>query len=230
MPTDNPKISAYVPQSLYARFDEFYKGTGLSMSQAATVIFAKFFGLEDIVKKITGETTIDNSALDRIKVLESQVDDLYKKLSDLDSKPSRELPDSMVVKPEITEKNISVVDVIPSEPQGKLPDKVTDTSDICTGNLLGELLGGLPTQISPVIGKVLEKRLIHKKTGKSIGQSKLSTDVNKRAPDDFYEWTRELDIDGIGWEYKGRKIGYVPVGELSSEQRNRLLEWIRENS
>jgi len=40
----------------------------------------------------------------------------------------------------------------------------------------------------------------------------------------------ELDIDNIGWEYKGRKVGYVPVGELSSELSSKLFKWIQENS
>lgn len=230
MPTDNPKISAYVPQPVYDHFNEFRRESGLSMSQSAAVILAKFFGLEDIVKEITGETTVDNSALDRIKVLESQVSDLFKKLSELDSKLGCEPPDFVLIEPETTEKNVSVADDILSEPPSNLPDQVTDASGIHIGNLLEGLLGELQAQINPIRGIILAKRLIYKKTGKSIGQSKLSSNVNKRSPDDFYEWTRELDIDGIGWEYKGRKIGYVPAGELSPEQSNKLLKWIQENS
>ena len=110
MPTDNPKISAYVPQAVYDRFDEFRQESGLSMSQSAAVIFAKYFGLEDIVKEITGKTTTDNSALDRIKVLESQVSDLFHKLSELDSKLSRKLPGVVVNESEIAEINTNVVD------------------------------------------------------------------------------------------------------------------------
>lgn len=229
MPTDNPKISAYVPQVVYDRFDEFRRESGLSMSQSAAVIFAKYFGLEDIVKEITRETTIDNSALDRIKALESQVGDLYKKFSELDSKPICELPSSVVAESEVTERSVSVVDDIPSESLSSLLTQTTDASDIRTGNLPGELLGKLPIQISPIMGIILAKRLIQPKTGKSIGTSALSTE-NKRATDDFSQWTMELDIDNIGWEYKGRKIGYVPTSKLSIELQSKLLKWIQENS
>jgi hypothetical protein len=204
MPTDNPKISAYVPQVVYDYFDEFRRESGLSMSQSAAVIFAKFFGLEDIAKEITGETTTDNSALDRIKLLESQVDDLFKKISELESKPKSELLSSS----------------LSAEP---------NTSDVYTGDLLEGLLGGLPTQIMPIMGKTLIKRLIAPSTGKSVSSSKLSTE-SKKSTDEFRQWTSELDIDNIQWEYKGRKVGYVPAGELSDELRSRLLKWIEENS
>ena len=227
MPTDNPKISAYVPQVIYDCFDEFHRDSGLSMSQSAAVIFAKFFGLEDIAKEITGETTTDNSALDRIKVLESQVSDLFGRLSKLENKPDSELPDSIVAQPEIPGINGGAENNILSELPVSLPIQTTDASNIYIDNLLGEPLGELP-KISPIKGKILEKRLILSKTGKSIGESKLSTE-NKRATDDFSQWTMELDIDNIGWEYKGRKIGYVPASKLSTELQSKLLKWIQEN-
>ena len=204
MPTDNPKISAYVPQVVYDHFDEFRRESGLSMSQSAAVIFAKFFGLEDVAKEITGESTTDDSALDRIKLLESQVDALFKKLGELESKSSSELPSNP----------------LPGEP---------DVSDIHTGNLLEGLLGGLPTQVTSIMGKTLIKRLIAPSTGKNISQSKLSIE-SKKATDDFRQWTGELDIDNIQWEHKGKGLGYVPVSELSDELRSRLLQWIEENS
>jgi len=141
MPTDNPKISAYVPQVIYDCFDEFRRDSGLSMSQSAAVIFAKFFGLEDIVKEITGETTTDNSALDRIKVLESQVSDLFGRLSKLENKPDSELPDSIVAQPEIPGINGGAENDILSELPVSLPIQTTDASNIYIYNLLGETLG-----------------------------------------------------------------------------------------
>lgn len=228
MPTDNPKISAYVPQSVYERFIEFRKDSGLSMSQSATVIFAKFFGLEDIAKEITGEVTADNSALDRIKVLESKVDDLFKKISELGSKPDSGSDSPLTTELECAEIIASPSSNTEDRPLSSLPSQKPDTSNIHTGNLLGELLVGLPTQIHPITGKTLTKRLILPSTGKNITSPTLSNE-NKKAAEDFCRWTMELDIDGIGWEYR-RKVGYIPASELSEELQSRLLKWIEENS
>jgi len=229
MTTNNPKISAYVPQAVYDRFEQFRKESGLSMSQSAIVIFAKYFGLEDIAKGVTGEITTDNSALDRIKVLESQVDDLYKRFSELQSKSVDE-PSILVgieteVEPMITNANENVLGELFSE----LPIQKVDESDTGISSLQGELLKEPLIQINPIKGKTLAKRLISPKTREGIGASLLSTE-NKRATDDFYQWTMKLDVDNIGWEYKGRTVGYVPVGYLSGELESKLLKWIQENS
>jgi hypothetical protein len=231
MPTENPKISAYVPQIVYDHFDEFRQKSGLSMSQSAAVIFAKFFGLEDIAKGITGETTTDNSALDRIGVLESQVNDLFQKFSELEGKPQGSPSLSLSSESEATEIIVSSDSNLKSKPPDNLPTGKTDTSGIQVGNLLEELelLVESSTQINPIMGKTLAKRLILPSTRKSISPSKLSI-ASKKAPEDFVQWTMSLDIDGIGWKYKGRKIGYVPVGELSDELRSGLFKWIKENS
>ncbi len=56
MPTENPKISAYVPQAVYDHFKEYQQERGISMSQAAIEIFAHYFGLDLEVptKEFTG--------------------------------------------------------------------------------------------------------------------------------------------------------------------------------
>lgn len=230
MPTDNPKISAYVPKIVYDRFEQLRKeSNGVSMSQLATIIFAKYFGLDDIAKGVTGEITTDDSALDRIKALESQVDDLYKKFSELQSKsvgePSILVEIEAEVEPIITNTNENIL----SELLIELPVQKVDESDAKISSLQGELLKEPPVQINPIKGKTLAKRLISPKTDKSITTSLLSTE-NQKSFDHFYQWTMDLDIDNIGWEFKGRSVGYIPVGKLSSELRSKLLKWIQENS
>jgi hypothetical protein len=43
MPTENPKISAYVPKVVHDAFREYQQKRGLSMSQAAIEIFVEYF-------------------------------------------------------------------------------------------------------------------------------------------------------------------------------------------
>ena len=45
MPTENPKVSAYVPQSIYDRLLEFKAERGLSVSQSVIAILEEFFQL-----------------------------------------------------------------------------------------------------------------------------------------------------------------------------------------
>jgi hypothetical protein len=56
MPTQNPKISAYVPQVVYDAFRDYQQKRGLSMSQAAIEIFVEYFGLnlEALLQEFTG--------------------------------------------------------------------------------------------------------------------------------------------------------------------------------
>jgi hypothetical protein len=229
MPTNNPKISAYVPQVVYDRFEQFRKESGLSMSQSAIVIFAKYFGLEDIAKGVTGGITTDDSALDRIKALESQVDDLFKKFSELENKSTGEPSIFVGSEPEIEPIVTDINENILGELLIELPAKKVDESDTKISGLQGELLKEPPVQINPIKGKTLAKRLISPKTDKSITTSLLSTE-NQKSFDHFYQWTMDLDIDNIGWEFKGRSVGYIPVGKLSSELHSKLLRWIQENS
>lgn len=73
MPTENPKISAYVPQVVYDRFKKFQEERGLSMSQAAIEVFVQYFGInlsDNSTKGFTGGLP------DRIGQLEQIVSDL----------------------------------------------------------------------------------------------------------------------------------------------------------
>ena len=56
MPTENPKISAYVPKVVHDAFRDYQQKRGLSMSQAAIEIFVEYFGLnlEAPLQEFTG--------------------------------------------------------------------------------------------------------------------------------------------------------------------------------
>ncbi len=83
MPTDNPKISLYVPQAIYDRFKKFQEERDLSMSQAGIVILAEYFGLEQTIEKTTKGTTIGGVTFDWVKNLENQITELRKEVEQL---------------------------------------------------------------------------------------------------------------------------------------------------
>jgi hypothetical protein len=48
--------------------------------------------------------------------------------------------------------------------------------------------------------------------------------------EEFTQWTKDKDPDGIPWKFIESPLkGYVPDEELSSEQKSSLLKWIKEN-
>lgn len=73
MPTENPKISAYVPQAVFDRFIQFKEERGLSMSQSVIEILVDYFGV-DLSKNSTEKNT--SGIPDRVAVLEKELADL----------------------------------------------------------------------------------------------------------------------------------------------------------
>lgn len=73
MPTENPKISSYVPKVVYERFKQFQEERKLSMSQAVIELLAEYFAI-DLSSGSSKET--GSGLLSRIQDLEQVVSDL----------------------------------------------------------------------------------------------------------------------------------------------------------
>lgn len=142
MPTDNPKISLYVPQKIYDRFREFQQEQNLSMSQAGTVVLAEYFGLEETIKETTEGTTIGGVTLTDFEDLKSRVFSLEKLVDSIKS-TSKLLQNS---KP--TKKSIYQTELI-------------DTSDkdtiLIDRNLLAKRIGCAERSISNKMGQLRKK-------------------------------------------------------------------------
>ena len=75
MPTDNPKVSGYVPQAVYNRLIQFKDEQGISISQAVTIVLAEYFGVET---EIDMPTFVGGVTLARVNDLEEKVAQLQK--------------------------------------------------------------------------------------------------------------------------------------------------------
>ncbi|NJR31590.1 MAG: hypothetical protein HC778_00345 [Chamaesiphon sp. CSU_1_12] len=88
MPTNNPKISAYVSQELFDRFEQFYRQRGLSMSQGVSVVLSEYFELES-----TAPGGLLLERLERVESFGGAIDELRVRLlaieSQLSSLPSK---------------------------------------------------------------------------------------------------------------------------------------------
>lgn len=77
MPTNNPKISAYVPQYVFDRFKQYEKEQGLSMSQAVAGILIRYFELTP-ARRPAAPPAIPAEVVERIASLERKVELLEK--------------------------------------------------------------------------------------------------------------------------------------------------------
>jgi hypothetical protein len=82
MPTDNPKVSAYVPQLIKDRVTQFRQEQGISESQAVTIILAEYFGLNQLLVRSPGESAVGGVTLARMEATEQTLTTLTQTLED----------------------------------------------------------------------------------------------------------------------------------------------------
>jgi len=86
MGTDNPKISAYVPQILKDRLKEFREGRdNISESQAVTIILAEYFQIPEVLGRSLTGSLVGGVTLARIEALEEKLATLAAPLSSIPS-------------------------------------------------------------------------------------------------------------------------------------------------
>jgi hypothetical protein len=77
MGTDNPKVSAYVPQALKNRLKEFRKERNdISESQAVTIILAEYFQMPEVLGRSPENAVAGGVTLGRMEALEEKLTDL----------------------------------------------------------------------------------------------------------------------------------------------------------
>jgi hypothetical protein len=229
MPTDNPKVSAYVPQIIKDRLSQFREEQDISESQAVTIILAEYFGLSEMLARSPQSLGIGGVTLARIEALEQEfssftksVEQRLQELTESINKSSEPLTNSEPIQlelPQVKETNDSGL-------LNELPAKVkqAEKEDESDASLLSELPSESQQEIKPIPGtKLSEIR---------FGRSKdtLAGVKRKMTIERFTEWTREQDPDDIAWKYvESPSKGYIPVDELPNELKSRLLAWIKEN-
>lgn len=224
MPTDNPKISLYVPQQIYDRFKEFQEEQNLSMSQAGIVILAEYFGLEETIKEITEGTTIGGVTLaefrqlkQRVGTLENQVS-LNQKILDEQAKVSTEYQTKIINDSPVESKNINKTEQVNfNKTTSSLPKKVVEDSKLQLS------LSSEPSDISPIPAS----HLCTKRFG--LGKDTMASYKRKHSPEELTTWTKEKDPDNIGWVISPDNKGYVPESSLPDELLNKLKKWITDN-
>ena len=199
MPTDNPKISAYVPQLIYDRFKQFQDDKKLSMSQAAIVILAEYFGLEQTIKETTEGITVGGVTLERVQSIESR-------LTELESIESR-----LTELEKLLSQNQSTVESVP-EPQK--PSSLQYS-------LLGEPELILNNNETIYTSQQLANRLSSPK--KRVTTQSVTNQIRKSS-EEFYNWSKSRDPDDIPWKKIGdeKPLKFCPAVSLTPETLAKL--------
>lgn len=224
MPTDNPKISLYVPKQIFDRFKSFQEERKLSMSQAGIVIIAEYFGIEETIKEITEGTTIGGVTLAEFEQLKQKVAELeILAILDRDQKVEQKVTKSEL--PIVKNQNI---------------DKMLDENKSFDQKLEIVKNKNNPSQLKLINEKTnsISAELLAKRLGirnyRSIDNKRnlIYKNNNLNSDEKFIEWTRKKDFDSIGWKpvKEQKKINYVVANELDSELLGRLNKWITNNT
>jgi hypothetical protein len=242
MPTENPKISAYVPQLVYDRFKQFQEEHNLSMSQAAIEIFAAYFGINlnpTVSSESIGELQSRLGSLEKALadlqeshfVLSKRVDSMQSTNelliiepvevsvdNGIDSKlnsgsEDKPLQKNIIEQPIYTDVIDKLESSLNSEPPKQL--QLIDSSD-----LLSKLKN------NPLQGKLLVNRL------NKVNTSTLSNKKSELSLEEFYDWLQSKDIDGIKWVTigEGRKARFIPAADTPIEKLEKLGDWMQSNT
>lgn len=195
MPTDNPKISAYVPQHIYDRFKVYQEEQGLSMSQAVTSILTDYFSQSEPTVNEPEEVPKPIS-VERFEELEKKVNLLLN-----------------VIPPEWSTDRLPVVE---SDYTNSIEKDSLDISSSLS-SLLIDYYDSETKSIKPIPAYKLSIIRFGK------GRNAVSDARRKKSVEEFSSWTASLDPDGISWEYLEKPSrGYLPESSTLSKLLSRL--------
>lgn len=243
MATENPKVSAYVPQAIKDRLIQFREERNISESQAVTSILAEYFGMTEVLGRSpdgTGGVTL--AGMQAIEArLASFMEIVEGRLAKLENTTQAKSKLS-VVQERLLENNQPASNLLSELPSEILLEAKPDEQEVSEVplSLLGEPLEENTNQGQMPLALDLEEpdrelikidaELLARRLGMVVGS--LRNKKTKLGDKEFIEWTTTKDSGGIGWTTgkEGRKIYYKPAVLLESEVLSSLLKWIKENS
>lgn len=200
------------------------------MSQAVTVIFAEYFGLEQQVDR----NGISGLLTDRVALLEQEfaslkclIETRLQGSDGLLTTQNSSLPSEPPKAVEVAVENNSAVTIgLPSESPNELPNE--DSNLLKEGSGLQLILLNEPHEIEPhEVKPIPGTKLSELRFG--LSPSMVSLTKSKKSIEEFTKWTKEKDPDGIAWKMvESPSKGYVPVTELPDELKTKLLQWMAE--
>jgi hypothetical protein len=200
MGTKNPKVSAYVPQVLKDRLDEFIKErNNIPESQAVNIILAEYFGMTEVLNRSLENAVVGGVTLGRMEALEEKLTDLatlvdcrLQKLGEEIEKISRSSVVHHVTSAQIAsdgEQDGS----LPNEPLEEVPDQTVIINAGERNSSLSEPTSEPPkeqeidTQLNSLLSEPLEELPTQPDTGQVGEPSSVEESVNLTTGQDVSE-------------------------------------------
>lgn len=209
MPSELPRVAAYLQTPIHQKLTEFCEAQELSQSQAINQILAEYFGvlpsdtLSHTPKSEARLSAVEGELLtvrEQLSSLTQAVEGLQKQVGRIpselpsstpkaDAQLSGDSPDSSP--------GSSPVSELPSESLSSVPESLTQLS--------GEFPSNLPSDIPASLNRnQLAKRL-------GCTKSNMTYQLRKGDETAFIAWSQEKDPDGIGWRYESQTQLCFPV-------------------
>ncbi|MBD2365411.1 hypothetical protein H6G36_30540 [Anabaena minutissima FACHB-250] len=260
MPTENPKISAYVPQVVYDRFKQFQEERGLSMSQATIELLVEYFGVDLVnnsTKEFTGglpdrvgkleqelvnlkqsyvrlfEEVVQIKSTSKLLNIESDIADIRDDASISEGGSDSELPQDIIADLSSESESSSKDELLVDTLQEAVVSELSSSSDSKPHKQL-DLIEPENDSNNELLDELksnpLQGKLLVLRL--NVNTSTLSSKKAKLSQDNFYGWLQSQDIDGIRWLNlsQGRSKGYVPADDTPVEKLQSLKDWIQENA
>jgi gas vesicle protein len=188
MSTKKRRVATYIPSEIEDKFQAFRQEKGVGDSQALILILTEFLGVSQIV-------AYSGDSLEKIK---SEL------LSELRGELSREI--------EELENRLG-------EKIGKLKSESPETEPKVINKLPDQKKLNIPVVEAASSGSFHEKGSTGAALAKRLGwdDSELSKQARGKTREEFANWSKEKDPDGIAWERREDKKYYPLPASLSEE-------------
>lgn len=238
MPTQNRRVATYLPPELDDRLKAFIAERNLKgESQALITVLSEFFDVsypvahqadysmfvlqdqfKELLDKVSelsvaveskSDETILSKLREKLDLLERRIDDRVSDKSQSEAKV------------EVVPGQMSLLEAVRSEPSKKavselpkdvnselLSDLKSEPKSTQSSSSIGESLG----ELQPLTGRALAERFGLYKD--SVAGSKRS-----RTQEQFLQWSKEKDPDGIAWQYDSGDKLYYPFAETLSQDK-----------
>lgn len=183
MTTDNKRVAAYLPQTLYDLLEGFKKENNLSESKAIISILAAHFGVAQEVSQRVAHQFV---TIEKFDELQDKVAHLAELFSELEKRRDQAVQDSSLGELKSNSEEIlhpgqkTIFEVTESLSKNELKDELKSNS------------------LEPRGAKELAERFPDIRNYQSITNKKNKF---RYEPEKFVNWARKYDKDQIGWMY-----------------------------
>lgn len=201
MPSELPRVAAYLQTSIHDKLAEFCEVQGLSQSQAINQILAEYFGVSpsDPLRSTPKSEARLSAVEGELSIVREQLSTLTQVVEDLQKRGSKSLSNSPSSSPKAETQLL-----------GDSPDSSPGSSPTSVSEFLSESPSSSPKPQSPTSGNVpsnlpsdIPASLNRNQLAKRLGCTKSNMTYQLKKGDEaaFIAWSKEKDPDGIGWRY-----------------------------